>query len=113
MVASVSFQPNKQCAAVKTPRPEYHEPVLSNEVVRLLAPAPGRLIVDGTLGGAGHTSLLLAAGARVIGIDQDPAALAWAGRRLTEWGDHFRAVRGSFATAGSLLSAHGVGSIDG
>ena len=39
---------------------EYHESVLLAEVVRFLAPAPGRTIVDGTLGGGGHSAALLA-----------------------------------------------------
>ncbi len=52
-----------------------HLPVLPSEVLAGLEPRVGQLMVDGTLGGAGHTRLLLAAGARVIGIDQDPFAL--------------------------------------
>src|ERR1700758_4310370 len=57
---------------------EYHESVLLEETVARLAPAAGKVIVDGTLGGGGHTAALLAAGARVIGLDQDPEALAFA-----------------------------------
>ncbi len=53
-----------------------HLPVLPTEVVLGLEPVDGKLFVDGTLGGAGHTRLLLGAGAQVIGIDQDPFALA-------------------------------------
>lgn len=45
------------------------------EVLAALEPKPGKIFVDGTLGGAGHTRLLLLAGAQVIGIDQDPYAL--------------------------------------
>ena len=52
-----------------------HLPVLPAEVLAGLMPQAGMLFVDGTLGGAGHTRLLLEAGARVIGIDQDPFAL--------------------------------------
>jgi 16S rRNA (cytosine1402-N4)-methyltransferase len=52
-----------------------HLPVLPCEVLSALEPAKGKVFVDGTLGGAGHTRLLLLAGARVIGIDQDPYAL--------------------------------------
>lgn len=57
------------------PTPLTHLPVLAAEVVAALEPAPGKVYVDGTLGGAGHTGLLLAAGAQVYGIDQDPYAL--------------------------------------
>ena len=52
----------------------YHVPVLAERVVELLLPAPGKIIVDGTLGGGGHTELLLSRGARVIGFDQDAEA---------------------------------------
>ena len=52
-----------------------HLPVMPTEVIEALQPAPGKLILDATLGGAGHTRLLLQAGASVIGIDQDPFAL--------------------------------------
>ncbi|NJK43797.1 MAG: 16S rRNA (cytosine(1402)-N(4))-methyltransferase, partial [Pleurocapsa sp. SU_196_0] len=40
------------------------------EVLEGLQPAPGKVFVDGTLGGAGHARLLLEAGASVIGVDQ-------------------------------------------
>jgi 16S rRNA (cytosine1402-N4)-methyltransferase len=53
----------------------YHRPVLVAETLWALAPAPGRVIVDGTLGGGGHTRALLGAGADVIGLDRDAAAI--------------------------------------
>ena len=55
-----------------------HVAVMPDEVVRLLEPRPGQVIVDGTVGGGGHTRLLAANVAptgRVIGLDQDPAML--------------------------------------
>jgi 16S rRNA (cytosine1402-N4)-methyltransferase len=52
-----------------------HLPVMPDEVIAGLEPAPGKVIVDATLGGAGHTRLLLEKGASVIGVDQDPFAL--------------------------------------
>jgi 16S rRNA (cytosine1402-N4)-methyltransferase len=98
---------------LKTRTYEYHESVLLAEVVERLAPAPGKLIVDGTLGGGGHAAALLAEGAQVIGLDHDPAALEFAGRKLAEFGERFRAVRSSFAKAGEALNAIGVNKIDG
>jgi 16S rRNA (cytosine1402-N4)-methyltransferase len=52
-----------------------HHSVMPLEVLEALRPAPGKVFVDGTLGGAGHARLLLEAGASVIGVDQDPFAL--------------------------------------
>ena len=53
----------------------YHQPVLAREVLEALCPAVGKQFYDGTLGGGGHTELLLANGAHVIGSDQDLDAI--------------------------------------
>ena len=92
---------------------EYHESVLLAETVKLLAAGPGRTIVDGTLGGGGHAAALLAAGARVIGLDQDPEALAFVRERLGDGDENFRAVRCNFSAVGEALDALGIGLIDG
>lgn len=99
--------------SLKKPDTEYHLPVLPEETLALLAPAPGRLYVDGTLGGGGHSEALLRAGASVIGIDQDPQALAFAGERLAGFGDRFRSVRGNFEQVEALLATLGISEIDG
>ncbi len=91
----------------------YHEPVLMAETLAALAPAPGKIIVDGTLGGGGHSRALLAAGATVIGIDQDPEAIAFASARLERFGERFRAVHSSFADIGKTLDALRIGPIQG
>jgi 16S rRNA (cytosine1402-N4)-methyltransferase len=96
-----------------TPRYEYHESVLPTETVERLAPGPGKVIVDGTLGGGGHAAALLAAGAQVIGLDQDPEAIAFAEKRLAEFGDRFTAVYSSFTKAGDALDRLGMATIDG
>jgi 16S rRNA (cytosine1402-N4)-methyltransferase len=75
---------------------------LLRETVELLAPRPGTLIIDATLGGGGHSEGLLEAGARVLGIDKDPAALAAATKRLERFGGNFRAVQGNGADAAAL-----------
>jgi 16S rRNA (cytosine1402-N4)-methyltransferase len=90
-----------------------HEPVLASEVVALLRPAPGRVVLDGTLGGGGHAGLLLAAGARVIGLDRDPRALAAASARLARYGEAFSAVRADFRDARDVLAALGIAGVDG
>ena len=90
-----------------------HEPVLAREVVELLRPGPGLLFLDGTLGGGGHASLFLEAGAAVIGMDKDPRALAAASARLARYGEAFRAVRGDFRDARQALAALGLEGVDG
>jgi 16S rRNA (cytosine1402-N4)-methyltransferase len=90
-----------------------HEPVLATEVVEVLRPKPGELFLDGTLGGGGHSGLLLAAGARVIALDKDPRALAAATARLARFGEAFRAVRSDFRDAKNVLAALGIDGVDG
>lgn len=58
----------------------YHAPVLVDAV--LTACAAAVTVLDGTLGGGGHTAALLAAGKRVTALDRDPAAIAVASQRL-------------------------------
>lgn len=61
---------------------DYHTPALVDDIVELLGHAS--LVLDGTLGGGGHSAALLAAGVReVIGIDRDPEAIAAARARLS------------------------------
>ncbi|ACL67226.1 S-adenosyl-methyltransferase MraW [Anaeromyxobacter dehalogenans 2CP-1] len=90
-----------------------HEPVLANEILELLRPRPGELFLDGTLGGGGHSGLLLEAGARVIALDKDPRALAAATARLARFGEAFRAVRSDFRDAKNVLEALGIAAVDG
>jgi len=82
---------------------EYHVPVLPEEVVALLCPAPGKLFLDGTVGGGGHSELFLREGAEVIGIDQDAEALAEAGRRLARFGNRVRLAGANFRDVAAVL----------
>ncbi len=63
------------------------------------------MIVDGTLGGGGHSEALLAAGADVLAVDRDPSALAAARARVSGFGSRFRAVQGDFGDLASLVDA--------
>ena len=86
---------------------EYHAPALVEPVVALLG---GRaLVLDGTLGGGGHSAALLDSGAgRVIGIDRDPEALAAARVRLRDAGDRFVAYQGNYAALGAIAALEGL-----
>lgn len=61
----------------------YHAPVMVHEVVQLLSDAG--TVLDGTLGGGGHSAALLEAGATVFALDRDPVAVEIARRRLQHY----------------------------
>lgn len=90
-----------------------HEPVLAAEVIDFLRPTSGRTIIDGTLGGGGHSGLLLEGGARVIAFDRDQEALAHSRARLASHGALFTALEGNFAGAPLALAHLGVQNVDG
>jgi 16S rRNA (cytosine1402-N4)-methyltransferase len=92
---------------------DYHVPVLADEVVTFLRPAPGILFLDGTLGGGGHTLRFLQAGARVIGLDRDPEALAHAGERLASHAHRLTLRQANYAEAATVLDELGIESIGG
>ncbi len=93
--------------------PFYHLPVLMQEVMDMLQPAPGKLIFVGTLGGGGHSEALLQKGARVVAMDQDDAALDYAGERLKPYADRFCALKGNFRDFAAVLGEAGVTGLDG
>lgn len=86
----------------------YHDPVLIEETLKGLEPAAGKLFLDGTLGGGGHSERLLESGAQVVGMDRDRDALAYAGKRLEIFGDRFRAEQGNFSEMRSVVSTRSV-----
>lgn len=75
-----------------------HRPVLVDLVVELFAPVPPGVVVDATLGGGGHAEALLDAHPHlsVLGLDQDPAAIAAATARLARFGDRVTVRRTRF-----------------
>ncbi len=92
-----------------------HSPVLTRDVVRLLHPCPGNLLVDGTVGLGGHAEALLEAepGVRVVGIDRDEAALQHARVRLGRFGERVILVHGAYGDLDRLLDQLDVEAIDG
>ncbi len=97
----------------RTSGEEYHKSVLLEEVTHCLEPQEGKLYLDGTLGGGGHAEQLLRAGAKVIGLDQDPAALSFARARLGEYEENFGAIQGNFRSFGEILDTIGIRGLDG
>lgn len=93
-----------------------HIPVMLDEVVRWLAPRPGGVYVDATIGGGGHAEAILeriAPGGRVIGLDRDEVAVEAATRRLRRFGQAAVIVRANYAAIKEVLAHQGLGEVDG
>jgi len=87
------------CLDGMPPDSAYHEPVLTAEVTELLRGC--KRVLDGTLGGGGHSAALLSAGVRVVvGVDRDPEALAAASARLAKFAaaGRFACVEANYAS---------------
>jgi 16S rRNA (cytosine1402-N4)-methyltransferase len=82
-----------------------HRPVLLEETLKLLAPERGGLFVDCTVGLGGHSEAILKSSpdTRVIGMDLDPAALAYTRQRLAPFGDRFQAFQANFRAINAVL----------
>jgi 16S rRNA (cytosine1402-N4)-methyltransferase len=97
--------------------PFAHAPVLAAEVLDALQPRDHGLYIDGTVGGAGHATLLLggAPAARLIGIDRDPAALAASREALAPAGagDRVQLVHGEYGDLPRIVAELGAGPVDG
>lgn len=87
----------------------YHAPVMWREVCELFSSSAG-VVVDGTLGGGGHASALLASNndLAVIGVDRDPVAVEFASGRLAGFGTRAQVRRASFRDLDEVLSDDGV-----
>ena len=88
-----------------------HLPVLTRQVVELLAPVGPGLLVDATVGLGGHAEALLQAepGFRLVGLDRDPQALARAGERLQRFTDRVQLVEETFDRLPLVLRRLGLG----
>ncbi|CAQ01476.1 16S rRNA (cytosine(1402)-N(4))-methyltransferase RsmH [Clavibacter sepedonicus] len=97
---------------------DIHTPVLLERCLELLAPAlqgEGAVLVDATLGMAGHSEAFLDAlpGLRLVGLDRDPDALAIAGERLARFGDRVHLVHTVYDGIGRALDGLGIGEVQG
>ncbi len=92
-----------------------HQSVMPREVLDLLQPAAGGIYLDGTLGGAGHSRLILerAPEARLIGIDRDSSALAKAAEVLSPWQGRFSLHHRTFDQAAEVLAELRIDGLDG
>lgn len=88
--------------------------MLAQEVVTWLEPAAGGTLIDGTLGGGGHTALLagvVGPRGRVIALDRDLAAVDMAAERFHDL--PVDAVHGNYADLPEILADRGVAAVDG
>jgi 16S rRNA (cytosine1402-N4)-methyltransferase len=92
-----------------------HLPVMVDEVVALLAPVPPGVVLDATVGGGGHARAILDAHPhlRVVGIDQDPDAVAAARLALAGFGERAQIHRARFDHLGAVLDQAGVTGLSG
>ena len=93
----------------------HHVSVLLNECLDGLNIKPDGIYVDGTLGGAGHSSQIakrLTTG-KLIGIDRDPVALQAAGERLAPFADRVTLVHSNFCRISQVLDDLGIEAVDG
>ena len=93
----------------------HHISVLLDECIEGLNIKPDGIYVDGTLGGAGHSSQIakrLTTG-RLIGIDRDPVALKAAGERLAPYADRVTLVHSNFCEIAKVLDDLNIDAVDG
>jgi 16S rRNA (cytosine1402-N4)-methyltransferase len=93
-----------------------HNPVLLREVISFLNPAPGQIIVDATIGGAGHSEQILQRiipGGMLIGIDRDEETLRLASERLKPFEGSFKLINKNFKHLKETLKDIGVEKVNG
>jgi len=93
-----------------------HEPVLLDEVIVQLAPLPGQVFVDGTVGGGGHAEEILkecAPDGLLLGLDVDAVAVEQSRFRLSRYGARVKIVRETYAELAAVLASAGIPTVDG
>lgn len=93
-----------------------HRSVLLEECIENLNIKPDGIYVDGTLGGAGHSSEIvkrLSDKGRLIGIDRDEAAIAVASERLSTFSKNVTVVRDNYSNISNILSELEIEQVDG
>ncbi len=93
-----------------------HIPVLYQSVLEYLSVRLGGCYLDGTVGAGGHAAAILEASGpqgRLLAMDRDPAALSYAGRRLSRFGDRVTLLHASYAEMGEQAPRLGFAPLDG
>jgi 16S rRNA (cytosine1402-N4)-methyltransferase len=86
-----------------------HQPVMLAELLEWLAPSPGQVVVDATLGAGGVSAAFLTRilpGGRVLALDRDPSAVSAARQRFAAYGDAFTAVVARFSDMERIAAEH-------
>src|SRR3990167_10054519 len=99
----------------------FHLPVMVEEAVEFLAVKRGRVYVDGTLGGGGHTATVLRKSQiqnpkskiKIIGIDQDIEAIKFAKKRLKKYASNLIFVHNNFKNLDDILDQLKISKVDG
>ena len=93
----------------------FHISVLLQECIDGLNIQPNGIYIDGTLGGAGHSSQIAKRleNGLLIGIDRDPVALKAAGERLSPFGDRVTLVHANFCKMDEVVAQLGLDGVDG
>ena len=98
-----------------TSAPFEHLSVMPEEVLHWLRPVADGVYLDGTVGGAGHSKLLLdaASNSRLVGLDRDPAALKEASEVLAGYGERVSLHQTTFDCAKEILQQLNIDGLDG
>ena len=96
--------------------PEYHVPVMVEEVLSFLQPQSGQTFIDCTVGGGGHALEIvrrILPDGKLIGIDQDAAALVASREKLEQYAGNVILEKGNFADLEAIAGRLGIHSVDG
>lgn len=90
-----------------------HEPVMVEEIIDVLSPVPGGVVIDGTVGGGGHARALLSAreDLHLLGLDHDAAAIEAARSALAEYDERVTLVQGGFEDVANTVEEHGINNV--
>ena len=94
---------------------DYHQPIMTREVVQFLKPPSAGYVVDCTVGGGGHAEALLEAypGIQLIGLDRDEEAVGVTTKRLQRFGERTRIIHSDYRRLSHVLRDLNLDSLSG